>query len=408
MNERITIFIDKADIIVRGGRGGRGIISFDRKKFLPFGGPDGGDGGNGGKVILRATNRLFDLSSFVHNPLYAAENGYGGQGGKKAGRAGENLIIEVPIGTIVIDKFRNEQIIELLNDRQEIVLARGGKGGRGNVHFKSSTNRAPRYAEWGEIGESRELTLDFTMVIDIAFIGSPNSGKSLLLNVLTGSKAEVAQYPYTTTIPVLGVLKTDPPLTICEIPSLRDSEGNLRFWKQTKRAKVLVLVVDLSVSNLDREIETFFSENIKDKQLLIVGNKKDLLLKTIRRLSKKKGIPMMQVSAVSGEGLKELEEILLKLATKKIIVERKEKEEVTLFSTQAPIVRKISDGVFEIKSYEVELALSSINLDTPKGIQILRKKIKELGLETLLIKAGIEPYQQVKIGETWFTYLPEK
>lgn len=242
----------------------------------------------------------------------------------------------------------------------------------------------------------------------MALIGSANSGKSLLLNTLTGSKAEVADYPYTTQVPVLGVLKTDPPLTLCEIPSLRDSNGDLRYLNQITRAKLIILVVDLSSSRIEDEIEVFKLDSITNKQLLVVGTKKDLLSKPMRRTSHKKKIPFLQVSALQGEGLQELEEIIMKLTLEQLPLRNYITEERVRFSIDSPKVIHLGEGVFEIKSYEIESALSSINTDTPRGMQIFRKKVRELGLEKLLIEAGIKPYEQVKIGRSYFTYIPEE
>ncbi|MBT9164163.1 MAG: GTPase Obg [candidate division WS2 bacterium] len=304
----------------------------------------------------------------------------------------------------------------MISPQQEYIIAKGGRGGRGNVHFKSSTNRSPRYAEWGEIGDEKSIVLDLSLLLDVAILGAPNSGKSLLLNKLTNAQAEVDIYPYTTKSLVPGVLKNDPPLVLGEIPSFRDTQENLKYAKHFQRARVFVLVLDVSSAESAQWLLDIINR-YSLKNILIVFNKVDLvsseefIKEFLSELIELTGHqpPYVKTSAESGEGIVELKQALYNLYAMPIAhVFEVSKDNKFLEEFQLPLVIKLESGDFEIKSHEIEKSLSSINIDTRRGIQLLQKKIRDSGLEKLLIKKGIKPYDRVKIGDTWFTYLADE
>jgi GTP-binding protein len=285
-------FIDEVLITVRSGDGGKGCVSFRREKFIPRGGPDGGDGGKGGSVFFRATERLATLIDFKYRRLFKAKNGEPGRGRNQTGKNGKDIEIEVPPGTLVYDEGTGEQIADLVRDGQEVLILEGGKGGKGNQHFATSTNRAPRMAQPGIPGEEKRLRLSLKSLADIGLIGLPNAGKSTLLSRLTTAKPRIADYPFTTLSPNLGVmtLGEDKKLTVADIPGLVEgaSEGKglgHRFLKHIERTRLLVHVVDLTYSPAQDLLEDFFvvrkeledyHVNVAAKDQVVVINKIDL------------------------------------------------------------------------------------------------------------------------------------
>ncbi|MGH7765497.1 MAG: GTPase ObgE, partial [Candidatus Dormibacteraceae bacterium] len=272
--------MDTAHIHVRGGHGGKGSASFRREPFTPRGGPDGGDGGRGGSVVLKATTDQSDLSLFKQRSRWLAEAGTDGAGGRKTGKRGADLGINVPVGTIVLDP-EGALIADLDQPGASAVVAKGGDGGRGNVHFKSSTRRAPDYAEPGTKGEELELTLDLKLIADVGLVGAPNAGKSSLLRALTAARPKVADYPFTTLDPELGVAQSDAGrVIIADIPGLIEGAAQgaglgQRFLRHVERTKVLVYVLDGSAPHPWRALETVrheaeaFSDELKGRPYLV-------------------------------------------------------------------------------------------------------------------------------------------
>jgi len=287
-------FVDEANIRVEAGRGGNGVASFRREKYIPFGGPNGGDGGDGGSIYLIADRNINTLIDFRYTRDYKAQNGQAGMGQQKTGRAGQDLIIPVPEGTIVRDIDTQEMIGDLVEHGQKLLVAQGGRHGLGNVHFKSSTNRTPRQCTPGEPGDERNLGLELSVLADVGLLGLPNAGKSSLITAVSAARPKVANYPFTTLYPNLGVVRVSPEssFVIADIPGLIEgaSEGaglGVQFLKHLSRTGLLLHVVDIapmdeidpveSVHVIEKELEKY-SDTLAGKERWLVLNKTDLLL----------------------------------------------------------------------------------------------------------------------------------
>lgn len=321
------MFIDTAKIFVKAGDGGNGCVAFHREKFVPMGGPSGGDGGKGGDVILVADKNLHTLMDFKYKRHYKASRGQNGQGGNKKGKDGEDLILKVPVGTIVKDAQTGELLADLVEDGQKVVVAKGGKGGKGNAAFKTATNQAPTNAEPGEKGEERWIELELKLLADIGIVGFPNAGKSTLISVLSNAKPKIADYPFTTLSPVLGVLQLDVDefVVLADIPGLIEgaSEGaglGHEFLRHIERTKFLIHLIDVSdfaerdwrqsYEVINRELENYSLELSKKPQI-VVANKIDALsdrskLQEMREFFQRKGIPFVAISLITREGIDEL------------------------------------------------------------------------------------------------------
>jgi len=285
-------FIDEAKFYVKSGDGGNGCVSFRREKFVPKGGPDGGDGGDGGDVIISASRRLGSLIDFRYRSHFNAERGLHGQGKKKHGRNGADCIVNVPMGSIIKDAETGEVIVDLIEDGQSIVVAKGGLGGRGNTHFTSSTNRSPRLAGKGKPGPERWLRIELKLLADIGLVGLPNAGKSTLLSALSAAQPKIASYPFTTLEPHLGVLQSADhrPCIIADIPGLIEGAHQgaglgHKFLKHIERTKIILHIIDASGSientinehkTIESELLNYNEELLKRRQILLL-NKTDLI-----------------------------------------------------------------------------------------------------------------------------------
>lgn len=311
-------FVDYVKIKVKGGDGGDGCISFRREKYVPKGGPDGGDGGNGGNVYIEGDENLMTLLDYKYKRFYKAEKGENGKGKKMHGRNGEDIILKVPLGTIVINAKSNKAIGEVIKDKERILVAKGGKGGRGNAYFATPTNRAPRICEKGIKGEEKEIILELKMLSDVSIIGLPNSGKTTLLNRLTGTDAKTAPYPFTTLTPNIGVQRDHEfrRYTICDVPGIIEgaSEGKglgLKFLRHIERSKIMVFLLDGTAEDpmkdysiLLKELENYNPLLLKKNKILVL-NKKDL-----ENFKDPFEGEVFEISALTGEGVKELKEKL--------------------------------------------------------------------------------------------------
>jgi len=327
-------FIDEARIQVEAGRGGNGCVSFRREKYVPRGGPDGGDGGKGGDVVLEATERKQTLLDFRYRRLYRAERGRHGMGKAMHGRGGKDLVLLVPVGTLVKDVETGEVLADLNRPGMRWVAARGGRGGRGNARFVTATRQAPRYAEEGEEGESRELLLELKLLADVGLVGLPNAGKSTLIAAVSAARPKIADYPFTTLVPNLGVVQHGdaPPFVMADIPGLIEGahEGaglGIRFLKHIERTRVLVHLVDAAAvpeddllapyRTIERELESY-SDALGEKARIVALNKMDLVTYEAhqeRLLSayRETGHPVVAVSALTRRGLPELLNALVRV-----------------------------------------------------------------------------------------------
>ena len=324
-------FVDKAKIHVKAGDGGNGCVAWRREKFVPLGGPAGGNGGKGGDVILKADSRVQTLMDFKYKIHFKAERGQHGSGSNKHGKAGEDLVIKVPVGTVVKDAETGEVIADLTKEGQEVIVAKGGKGGKGNAAFKTSTNQAPDYAEEGEKGEEKWIELELKLLADVGIIGFPNAGKSTLISVLSNARPKIADYPFTTLSPVLGVVKLDigKSLVLADIPGLIEgaSQGaglGHEFLRHIERTKFLLHVIDISNFREREPLEAFeiinkemeqYSPELTKKPQIVVGNKIDILsdkeeIDRLKKAFEEKGYRFIPVSLATKEGIDELKKAL--------------------------------------------------------------------------------------------------
>ena len=318
-------FIDEAIVTVQSGKGGRGCVSFRRERFLPRGGPDGGDGGRGGDVVLVATTRRRTLRQFQFKRQFAAQNGSAGQNKCKAGKSGSDLIIEIPPGTEVKDESSGQTLIDFIHSGEKFVVAKGGRGGLGNTRFKSSTNRAPRFAQPGEPGEMRTLRLELKLLADVGIIGLPNAGKSTLVTALSSARPKIGNYPFTTLIPSLGVVETDwtEPFVVADIPGLIEGAHQgaglgIRFLRHVERTRILVHLIDVSTIDPESPLGGYntinaelagYSDDLAKKPQIVVLNKMDLPesepnARAFRQAMKTQDI--LEISASCGDGIKTL------------------------------------------------------------------------------------------------------
>ena len=320
------MFVDIAEIEVQAGQGGKGAVSFRREKYVPKGGPDGGDGGKGGDVIFVANRNLVTLMDFKYKTFYKAEDGTAGRGKKMFGKEGENCLILVPVGTIIIEKETGRILADLTDDGQTLVAAKGGRGGRGNVHFKSSTNRAPRIAEPGEEGEREKLILELKLIADVGLVGYPNAGKSTLLSRLTKARPKIGDYPFTTLSPNLGLARLQDYRTfvIADIPGLiKDAHKGrglgFEFLRHIQRTRVLVFLIDVCAADVEAQLDELKNElerydpELLEKPQIVVLNKIDLLEKQNKLKFNGKNQECYQVSALTGEGIDKLASALAKI-----------------------------------------------------------------------------------------------
>ena len=385
---------------------------------MPRGGPDGGDGGRGGSVILKATNEVTDLSQFRRKSRWPAEPGGDGAGGRKTGRGGANLVVEVPVGTIALDSD-GALLADLDRSGATAVVAEGGIGGRGNVHFKSSTRRAPDYAEPGLAGDERELTLDLKLIADVGLVGPPNAGKSSLLRALTAARPKVADYPFTTLDPELGVADVDGVrFIIADIPGLIEGAAHgaglgQRFLRHVERTKALVYVLDGAAADPWMDLETVrrevaqFSAALAERPHIVAVNKVDLeQARKLRARTRRAGV--LFVSAHTGEGLAELAKNVASLvatapAPQLAVAPRVTKLRPRVGSTLS-VERK--GPAFIVHGERVERLLERFDLDSEGGLARFQSELDRLGVNRALESAGVQPGDTVRIATAEFEYQP--
>jgi GTPase len=330
-------FIDEAKISVESGSGGKGCVSFRRERFIPKGGPDGGDGGRGADVIFLASTRRRTLQQFRYKREFKAPNGAAGQGSQKTGRSGEDLIIEVPPGTLIRDADSGDLLMDLASPGSRYVAARGGRGGRGNARFKTSTNRAPRHAQPGEAGQCLNLHLELKLLADVGLVGLPNAGKSTLITALSAATPKIGAYPFTTLTPHLGVVRTDwgDPFVVADIPGLIEGAHKgaglgTRFLKHVERTRVLVHLIDAEAIDPNDPLKDFrlinaeltaHNQQLGSKPQIVALNKMDLEAaaagaKAFQAAADALDLTVVTLSAREGSGLNPLISQLLRMLVK--------------------------------------------------------------------------------------------
>ncbi len=327
------MFVDWAKVYVKAGDGGDGAVAFLREKYKPFGGPAGGDGGRGGDVLLVASSRKHTLYDFKYHRHFRAQRGENGKGKNKHGKDGEDLLIEVPLGTMVKDANTGKVLCDLLKEGDVCLVARGGKGGRGNAHFATPTDQTPKYAEKGEKGEERWLLLELKLIADVGIVGLPNAGKSTLISKLTKARPKIADYPFTTLKPILGVFSYDEEkrIVLVDIPGLVEgaSEGKglgHEFLRHVERTRLLLHLIDISDFRQVDPLEAFRVINLElkkhnpelaKKPQIVVGTKVDMLsdmeyTKRLEEAFRRMGYDFVAISAITGYGMERLKKMLLK------------------------------------------------------------------------------------------------
>ena len=412
-------FIDTARIVVRGGQGGKGSASFRREPFTPRGGPDGGDGGRGGSVVMKATTDVSDLAVYKTRSRWNAEPGADGAGGRKTGRGGADILLEVPVGTVVLDEA-GELVADLDRPDADAVVAHGGVGGRGNVHFKSSSRRAPDYAEPGFKGDERNLVLDLKLIADVGLVGPPNAGKSSLLSSLTAAKPKVADYPFTTLDPELGVAESSGGrIVIADIPGLIEGAAKgaglgLRFLRHVERTRVLVYVLDGSTDDPWADFETVrkevvqFSPDLAKRPFVVVMNKLDLEA-TRRRKNRNRRKGVHFISALTGEGLPELMKAMvpaLATAPEVTVPGPLKATKLPERAARAGLVVEKKDWGFAVSGDRVEHLVERTDLDSEAALARFQSELDRLGVNAALEAAGVEPGDTVRIAEAEFEYQP--
>ncbi len=428
------MLIDEAKICLVAGRGGDGVISFLREKYRPKGGPDGGHGGLGGSILLEASPRLRTLIQFRDTIHWRAENGGHGGSTHKAGRQGRDLVVKVPVGTVVRNLHTQEVLADLTKAGQRILLARGGEGGRGNSYFKNSTRQAPRIREKGEKGEELWITLELKLLADVGLIGCPNAGKSTLLSKITAKRPKIAAYPFTTIEPNLGVVWVDDDASFVavDIPGLIEGAhlgkglGD-RFLKHIERTRILVHLIDISgwegrdpvqdYHTINHELGAF-SEKLLQKKQIVVGNKIDLLAKKelseLKKRFKKLGVEIYFISAVTGEGIEELvarcyQEFLaieeIEFVNASPAAEPDEKT-FRLYRPQGDAqdfsVNQDDEG-FHIEGVAVN-RLSRLSLEEPDAQEYLQEQLENLGVLAELRRRGVQQGDRIFMGSRELEY----
>lgn len=424
------MFVDKAEISIASGKGGNGAVTFRKEPFVPEGGPNGGDGGDGGSIIFVADRNLRTLMDFKYKRKYQAENGRDGMKKNRFGKKGEDLYIKVPVGTLIYDKETGLLMKDMVHDGDELVAAKGGRGGRGNVHFKSSVRRAPNFAEAGTPGKERTVVLELKLIADVGLLGFPNVGKSTLLSVATSAKPKIANYHFTTIDPNLGVVKLhDTSFVMADIAGIIEGahEGlglGFRFLKHIERTKVLVHVIDVSGSEGRDPIEDYIKINqelvqydpeLAKKPQIVAANKMDMVydeekLNEFLAFMEKEGRKVFQISAAGRQGISELlNEVLHEIET----FEPEEEAPVELFDLEMddfdPDYRNVNaycdeDGVFVLEGKQLSKIFNSTNFEDMGSIRYLYKYIVEKGGLDMLLELGLEEGDTVRIEDYEFEY----
>lgn len=417
--------VDITEITVSSGNGGNGAVAFRREAHVPNGGPSGGDGGRGGSVILEASENLHTLLDFRYQHHFKAEHGAAGSIKNRSGKKGQDLIIPVPVGTVVRDQELDKIVCDLAEKGERFVIAKGGRGGRGNAQFKTAVYQAPRFAEPGQTGITRQLVLELKSIADVGLVGMPNAGKSSLLSVISAARPKIADYPFTTLRPNLGVVRlpNGDGFVVADIPGLIEGASagiglGHDFLRHVERTRLLLHLVDASASDpvanyrtIQQELQNYPAE-LENKPQLLVLNKTDLLdseeIEIVTELFEAENSPpLLWISAATHNGLQELlYAIQQKLAELPPLARFESEIEAELeSSTEVEYSIEVEEGIFVVHCDHLERILSLSDLDDAKALNRFQKALYRLGIIDALKAEGAGSGDSVRIGELEFDYL---
>ena len=415
----LSVFFDEAKIYVKAGDGGNGCVSFRREKYIPFGGPNGGNGGKGGDVYLVVDPHLNTLIHFKKRSHFKAQRGGHGRGKNQTGKQGEDLTIAVPPGTVARDADTDQLLADLTQSGQRALVARGGRGGRGNAAFATSTNQAPRLAENGELGQERWLRLELKLIADVGIIGVPNAGKSTLLSVVSAARPKIAEYPFTTLQPNLGVVMVDDrDFVLADIPGLIEGAHagaglGHQFLRHVERTRLLIHLLDGASADPLGDFEkineelALFDPQLARKSQVVVLNKMDLpqtqeLWPRVSREIKKLELEAMSISAVTGQGvqtlLQRIVNLLDSLPKEKPVVE----EEVKVFrlEEEKPFSITQEENGWRVRGAKVERVVAMTNWEYDEAVMRFQRILEAMGISAALEEAGVKVGDTVRIGDT--------
>lgn len=420
------MFFDQAKINIESGAGGNGLVSFRREKFEPLGGPNGGNGGRGGDIVLYVNPGLNTLSAFKRKIHYRAERGHHGGGANKTGANGQNLRVAVPAGTVVRNADTGEVLADLIHEDQEKTILKGGRGGRGNTSFKTAQNKAPRIAEKGEPGEELWIELELKLVADVGIVGVPNAGKSTLLSVISAAKPKIADYPFTTIIPNLGVAEINhQQMVFADIPGLMEGahEGiglGLDFLRHVERTRVIVHVLNGASPDplgdfeaINQEL-TLFNPSLAQKPQLVVFNKMDLpdaqqLWPLIQEAIEAEGLPVMEISAVAQLNIQQLlynvHGMLAALPQQDMVVDDEALPEITpQVDEQAFRIFTLSGNRWRVEGTAIERVAAMTNWNYYEAGMRFQRILKAMGITDALRRAGVEDGDTIQIADVEFEW----
>ncbi len=427
----LSVFIDEVKIHVKGGDGGAGCTSFRREAYVPKGGPDGGDGGRGGNVIVEADGAISSLIDYRFKHHFKATRGTHGKGAVRHGARGADMVLKVPLGTVVQDAETGAAIADLTHQGQQAIVAYGGHGGRGNIHFVTPTRRAPAFSELGEPAEERWVELEMKLLADAALVGMPSVGKSSLIARMSAARPKIADYPFTTLVPNLGVVKAgDRSFVVADVPGLIEGahEGKglgHAFLRHIERTAVIIHVVDLTggyeardviddVKAIDRELELHASE-LTARPRILVGNKRDMpdtahASERLSEFAKEAEIPYFAVSAVTGEGVdamiravaEEVHGLRESAVADEPVFERVWKHERT--GEREFTVRNLGGRVFEVTGISVERMVIMTEVSNEEAVAFLQKRLVKAGVEKALMEAGAQDGDEIRIAGRAFEF----
>lgn len=419
------MFVDELNIKLMAGPGGDGCTSFRREKFVPMGGPDGGNGGRGASIIFKVDKSLKTLVDLSYKKIIKAPKGENGKGSNKYGKNAEDIIINVPEGTTIINKATNEVMADLINDGEEFIVAHGGRGGKGNKSFATHDVPAPKFSEKGEPGEEIEVRLELKVLADVGLVGMPSVGKSTLLSVISSSKPKIAAYHFTTLNPNLGVvkLKNGKSFVMADLPGLIEGASNgvglgTEFLKHAMRTRIIAHVVDMGASEERNPIEDYkiirnevikYSEILKNKKEVVIASKMDLENGKENLEKFKKAYPDLEVIPVSSYDLSGIDEMMERLMeildeTPKEDLYPKEQFKVYKYEDNKPYNIKRDGNIWIVSGKEIETLLLMTKFNEDEGVLRFARKFKGMGIEDELEKLGAKPGDEVQILDYMFTF----